>query len=336
MKLPLDFNLKLIFRLVFAGVVLAAALFPATRAVANAVGLKIKIEYLFPIAVILWGWVVLVCDMRIYMLFEGRRYWPGWLRSLFEWSEKRRLARLWRIVNDPGADRRRFLEAGVELALFPVHEEGDSYVEHPTRLGNLIESFETYPKVKYGLDAVFYWYRLWVVLDKDLREELENAQSVVDSTIYVAFAFYVSGLAMFGYAAITQFGHGYLGRLPAVTLPYVPGPGWLCVLGIACLVIGYLIYRLSLTAHAQFGELFKSVFDQFRSKLQLDDVLKEVGRISEAPYLSFKSRREKNWIIWRYLRWQLIRDDAARRNLTPREWEERLAAAKQGAGQASP
>src|SRR5262249_25424490 len=143
MKLPLDFNLKLIFRLVFAGVILAAALFPVTRALADAIGIKLKTEYLFPIAVILWGWVVLICDMRIYMLFEGRRYWPAPLKDLFLESEKRRLAQLWAIVQRPGADRRKYLEACVEYGLFPVNDGGDAYAEHPTRLGNLIESFES-------------------------------------------------------------------------------------------------------------------------------------------------------------------------------------------------
>lgn len=325
MKLPLDFNLKLIFRLVFAGVILAAALFPAIRAITDAAGIKIKFEYLFPIAVILWGWVVLICDMRIYMLFEGRRYWPAPLRNLFMRREQRRLTLLLEIVKTPGDDRRRYLEASVEYALFPIDEGGDAYVAHPTRLGNLIEAFETYPKVKYGLDAIFYWYRLWVALDKDLREEIENTQSVVDSTIYVTFAFYLSGLIMFGYAsAISLSGCAhYLGWLSPLHLPYVPTPLWLCVLGVICLIVGYLIYRLSLTAHVQYGELFKSVFDQFRAKLQFDDVLQEVGSISGSPYLSFKSRREKNRIIWRYLRWHRIRDETTGKNLTVKEWKDR-------------
>jgi hypothetical protein len=266
--------------------------------------------------------------MRIYMLFEGRRYWPGWVRHAFIWSEMKRKEKLEKIMADPAGDRRAFLEAGVEFGLFPVNDDSGSYVAHPTRLGNLIESFETYPKVKYGLDSVFYWYRLWVVLDKDIREEIENAQSIVDSTIYVAFALYVSGIVMFGYAGTvfaTQIGRVYLHWIPVVNLPYVPGPLMLCGLGAAFLLVGYLIYRASLTAHAQFGELFKSVFDQFRLKLQFDDILKEVGGISHSPHLSFKSRREKNQIIWRYLRWHLVRDDAQGKNLTIGEWKERLA-----------
>lgn len=328
MKLPVEFGIKLIFRLVFAGVILAAALYPLLQGILRTIDLRIKIEFLFPIAVIIFGWLVLICDMRVYMLFEGRRYWPRWAKRVFVWSEEKRLKKLEKIVASQSGDRRVFLEAGVELGLFPVNDNSESYVAHPTRLGNLIESFETYPKVKYGLDSVFYWYRLWVVLDKDIREEIENAQSIVDSTVYVAFALYVSGSVMFGYAGLALLSHAAQALLhwqPLTSLPYVPGPLTLCGLGAVCLMAGYLTYRLSLTAHAQFGELFKSIFDQFRSKLQLDDILKEVSAISDSPHLSFKSRREKNQIIWRYLRWHLIRDDAVGKNLTVKEWKKRLS-----------
>jgi hypothetical protein len=190
MKLPFDFSIKLLFRLVFPGAILAAALVPALHALLRAFGLNINFAYLFPIEVIAWGWVIVVSDMTIYMLFEGRRYWPSPIRRLLMWCQQRRLQRLREIIRNPpppNTDRRRFSEAGVEYRLYPIRRDGEAFVRYPTRLGNVIESFENYPNVKYGLDAVFYWYRLWVVLDKDLREEIDSAQAVVDSTVYISF-----------------------------------------------------------------------------------------------------------------------------------------------------
>jgi hypothetical protein len=35
------------------------------------------------------------------------------------------------------------------------------------------------------------------------------------------------------------------------------------------------------------------------------------------------TQREKNQIVWRYLRWHLIRDEAAKENLTVKDWEAR-------------
>jgi hypothetical protein len=327
MKLPFDFSIKLIFRLVFPGAILAAALVPGLHALLHTVGLTIKFEYLFPIEVIAWGWAIVVSDMSIYMLFEGRRYWPSPIRKLLIWCQQRRLKRLSEIVlkrPPPNTDRRSFLEANVEYALYPIDERSEAYVEHPTRPGNIIESYETYPKVKYGLDAVFYWPRLWVVLDKDLREEIDSAQAVVDSTVYISFVLYVSGRVMLVYAALAATA-SRLQWLSSVKLPYVPGPSVLCVLAVGCLIIGFVVYRLSLPTHAKFGELFKSVFDQYQSKLMFDDVLNEVARIAGDPTMTLKlSQRDKNGIIWRYLRWQLIRDESTGRNLTVKEWQDRL------------
>ncbi len=326
MKLPFDFSIKLIFRLVFPGTILAAALVPGLHAILHALGLSIKFEYLFPIEVIAWGWAIVVSDMAIYMLFEGRRFWPGPIRKLLLWCQRRRLKRLSKIVIDTpdDIDPRRLAEAEVEYALYPVNEKSEAYVEHPTRLGNILESFETYPDVKYGLDAVFYWYRLWVVLDKDLREELDSSQAVMDSTVYASFVLYVSALVMLVYAGIGDAANiRWLHWLSAVKLPYVPTPSVLCLMAAGCLVLGFVVYRLSLNAHAQYGELFKSVFDQYRSKLMFDDILKHIARIMGVPTLMSKSQREKNEIVWRYLRWHLIRDEATGDNLTIKQWDDR-------------
>lgn len=165
MKLPFEFGTKLVFRLVFPGVVLAVVTMPIVNTFLDVAGMQIKIEYLFPVETIAWGWLVVVCDMHIYMLFEGRRYWPEVIRGFFVGRENLRLQRLRAIpIPAEGLDRRQYLEAAVEIGQYPVDEGGEPYVVHPTRLGNILAGFESYPKVKYGLDSIFYWYRLWVVL----------------------------------------------------------------------------------------------------------------------------------------------------------------------------
>jgi hypothetical protein len=328
-KLPFEFGTKLVFRLVFPGAILAAALAPAVHALLHALGILIKIQFLFPFEAIAWGWAVVVCDMLIYMLFEGRRFWPNFVREALLNSEKRRLKALNDVMNDITVNRGRQLEAAVEYGFFPTNESGETYVEYPTRLGNIIAAYENYPYVKYGLDSIFFWYRLWVVLDKDLREEIDNAQAVVDSTVYMSFALYLSSLAMLVYSAVqllTDISRDYLQLPPLVALPYVPGPYFLLGLSLACLIIGFFIYRVSLPAHAQFGELFKSIFDQYRSKLSFDDIANEVGRLVGEPCLWQHTQKTKNQAVWRFLRWHRIRDEAAKKNFTLKQWEERRKA----------
>jgi hypothetical protein len=275
------------------------------------VHIPLKVAYSYPFQVVAWGWLIVVCDMRIYMLFEGRRYWPYPIRWCLKKFQQIRLNRLLNVILNPKADSRRITEARVEYAQYPVSDDGDPYVAFPTRLGNLIEAYEKYPEIKYGMDSVFYWLRLWVIIDKDLREEVDDAQSVVDSTVYISFAFYLSGVMMFVYAGIeaagqVHWGGSWLSYLGNIHLPYVPVSSVLVRMGLSCLVAGFVIYRLSLTAHATFGELFKSVFDMHRTKLDLDDVVTIVSEISKDRSILRKPITERNRIAWLYLRWHRI------------------------------
>jgi hypothetical protein len=323
-KFPFDFSIKLVFRLILPGIILAAAMVPAVHAVVRGLGFPDKLEYAYPFEVIAWGWAIIISDMHIYMVYEGRRYWPSALRRLFMWFQERRLKRLTDAVFNEPLGSRAYLEASVEYGNYPIRASGEPYVEHPTRLGNILAAYEGYPDVKYGLDSVFYWYRLWVVIDKDLREEIDNAQSVVDSTVYVSFAFYLSGLIMFIYAVIgclRKSSWPIAGYLSSVNLPYVPSAESLVWIAIVCVVIGFIVYRLSLPAHAQFGELFKSIFDMHRSKLAFDDIVNVVSDVTNDPFVRWKSRYEKNQLTFMYLRWHRIWNERAKEYMTVGQWQ---------------
>ena len=55
----------------------------------------------------------------------------------------------------------------------------------PTRLGNLLRSYELRPQQKYGLDAFICWPRLWLLLDKDVRAEVESARNDLNQSVQV-------------------------------------------------------------------------------------------------------------------------------------------------------
>jgi len=326
MKFPFTFDTKLIFRLLLPGLLLAAAMAPWVHGAMHALGIWIKLQYALPVEAIVWGFAIVMSDMPIYMLFEGRRYWPGPLYEFMRAREDKRRLALVAIMEREGPNTRRGLEAGVEHSKFPFKKDGESYVERPTRLGNLIESYEVYPEVKYGLDSVFYWYRLWLVLDKDTREELDNAQSMVDCAVYVVFVLGLSGLILFTYLfidALGDFAHWldqpWLQWLAAVRLSYLPSWPALILMGLLCFLSGFMLYRFSLPAHSQYGELFKAVFDQYRSKLQFDDVVQEVAAIRGAPYVSLE-QAQKYRIAWLFLRWHRIRDERDGKSYKIKDW----------------
>jgi len=90
-KLPFDFANKLLLRLVLPGALLTATVWPVLLAVLHWVHVAAPDAVIVPIAILIFGWVILLLDMPIYMIAEGRRYWPNWLRT---WGVARESARL--------------------------------------------------------------------------------------------------------------------------------------------------------------------------------------------------------------------------------------------------
>jgi hypothetical protein len=90
---------------------------------------------------------------------------------------------------------------------------------------------------------------------------------------------------------------------------YLPGYKQDLVLSVGCCLVAAALYRLSLPVHAQFGELFKSFFDQFRNKLQFDDIADLVREEynPEAVTLSPRKSRERNIAVWRFLKWHRVK-----------------------------
>ncbi|MFN2498659.1 MAG: hypothetical protein ABR557_06185, partial [Pyrinomonadaceae bacterium] len=191
MKFPFDFSIKLIFRLVLPGFLLTLGFFPVLKIVLQMNGWLDKGEYAFIALIILFGWAIAICDMRIYMLFEGRRYWPTRLRSFFQEREKKRLERA--LENVKSTDECIRLEGFFNLRNFPQDDYGNYTSPMPSRLGNLLTAFEEYSYTRYGEDSIFYWPRIWLKIDKDTREEIDNSQALADSTLYASFALLLSG-----------------------------------------------------------------------------------------------------------------------------------------------
>ena len=314
MKLPFSFGIKLVFRLILPGIILAAGFAPIIHTILIKSGIPIKLIHTFPFEIVFWGWLIVLLDMQIYMLFEGRRYWPQWILKIFRWLETKRLDRLQKASSDETrkVNHQKYLEANIELIKFRIDGDGEPEVQYPTRLGNLIAAYESYSIKKYELDPVFYWYRIWVNLDKDLREEIDSQQAIVDSAVYVPFSIFVFGVCLIFYALV--------GRVSSLQIVYLPSYELTAVFGLVAFAVGFVIYRGSLHAHAQFGELFKSIFDQHRSKISFDDILRRIGEFTGDPLIDLKSEGEKYRIVSRYLRWHRIRPAGEKKNWIPEKW----------------
>lgn len=315
MKLPFSFGARLAFRILFPGSVLALFLWPLATAGKARLAITLDDLALFSILAVATGWLCSLADQHIYMLLMGRRYWPAWLRRLGLYWQQERLHRLhWRIgLTD--AERRtmseaerhaaeaRQREAELDRLEFPLGSDGAAedppprVVVAPTRLGNLLAGYESYPLWKYGLDGPFYWPWLFVGLPKDLRDELDERQAAVDGAVYVAFALGCGAVLLAAYAVHDLVSdHAPLaGLAPTAKL----------VLALAALAAGYLVYRTSLQAHAQFGALFCAVFDRFHRDIDVGPALRCAAEIRREPDLSWGSERYRN--AARFLKWHIYR-----------------------------
>lgn len=303
MKLPFDFGIRFVLRLAAPGALLAAVSLPGVRRLTQVIYPGLGDAVLFATAGLIFGFALLLLDMPIYMALEGRRYWPAWLRS---WGVGRQQARLNRLqARADAASEPVRVEYDLKAGQYPVDSATSMPVARfPTRLGNVLASFETYPTVKYGLDGVFFWPRLWVTIDKDLREELDSAQAVVDGAVYASAAFAISAIICLAY---------WIAGLSPVWWHWLVG-------AIACLTLSRLVYLAALPRYVQYGELFEAVFDQFRGKLNTGSLVADLDAHAQLTPAPARTDREQGRVAWRFLRWHRYRRPGTSANEVVRGW----------------
>ena len=341
MKLPFDFGVKLIFRLVLPGFLLSLGFLPLLRLVLQLLGWSDKWEYGFVVMIILLGWAIIIADMPIYILLEGRRFWPGFIKNFATNRLTSHLDDLKTKTEDSDAQTR--AEAWFELrGNFLMNDAGDYEVVLPSRLGNVIYAFENYSLRTYGLDAIFYWPRIWLKLDKDTREEIDNNQALVDSAVYAAFAFFTSALLWMVYAVVKLLivlVQSWFTLTPRIQYDLtlidqrLPRKGLALLVAAIFVVAGYLIYRMSLYLYAQFGEIFKSVFDVHMSVINISPIMEEISQLtrrSAHPVDATTLHKRKQYkIATRYLQYYRYRCPKCNALLKPNEIKRHMCAPKE-------
>jgi uncharacterized Zn-finger protein len=295
MKPPFNFGLRFFFRVLFPGFILTLAAYPAVRSALNYIEIHIDTTYLFAVMVLFLGWLCPLLDMPIYMAFEGRR-WPRSLRALKEALINREIKRMTKLsniaVNSRDDDQAR--EASTELRKsFPFTARGEFVVKFPTRLGNLIAAYERYPDRVYGFAGTFLWYRIWMKLDKDKREEIDNTQAMADSALYITFSLGIASIVYILYFA-ASFTNAPI---------YFPGTSrwFLFVIGTVSALTSWWLYRASLHVHDNFGRLFRAVIDSFITEVSFPEVEKHIKRILNGKTIDVEEEHVRNAMIMDYM-----------------------------------
>jgi hypothetical protein len=148
----------------------------------------------------------------IYRLLEGYT-WP---KPLAAWATNRQMKHhkaLWAAADDPiddtgeapskteSSDQAWHLELAVEeLRRYP--EAPDNVL--PTRLGNAFKALERYGSERYGLDSQLFWSELNSCAPPSVRDEVEDARSMIDFFVSFVFLSLVFGVSSFVVAIVEQ------------------------------------------------------------------------------------------------------------------------------------
>jgi uncharacterized protein YdcH (DUF465 family) len=156
------------------------------------------------------------------------------------------------------------------LNQFPRDEKtGQPCSSLPTRLGNLLASYETYPQNRYGFDGVYFWYHAWLSLDADGRKAIDDSAAPADAMVYCHFAalFTASIHALYLLAFGVTLALEKLQWIHDVSRSY-PLLWKVSLLPLQAIVIltgwtflAFLFWRLSLWCHRSHGQLIRTMFD---------------------------------------------------------------------------
>lgn len=204
----------------------------------------------------------------IVRLFEGYPWQHAWIAWPFVRMRKRHLIRV-RTVRTRIRTLRRILKlSGLSVDLSGAASEqgklahimNDRYPDRndlvlPTRLGNVIRSFETYTSRQYGMPAIALWPRLLAVVDGNFASSLDAVKTSFDFMIHCAF--------LSAALAIITAASGLFWKTRTLESLWGPWLAWAIGFGL----ISHLFYLVSITRAIEWGTQVKSAFDLYRLPL---------------------------------------------------------------------
>ncbi|MCA9731937.1 MAG: hypothetical protein H6696_05485 [Deferribacteres bacterium] len=189
-------------------------------------------------------------NVPLIRLFEGHvgRKLPiiGKLLALKEAAKTSEYLKLqsFREKMPPGVDQQR-IEQDIQM-YFPNESE---YVL-PTRLGNTIAAFESYPQSRYGIDSVAMWPRMYTVLKKnEYIEVVSHYKTHFDFLLNILFISIILGLELI---FVDCFKHKMF---------------WAGVKLIGFIAVWHILYSGLLHSASAWGHTIRVAFDLFRYDL---------------------------------------------------------------------
>jgi hypothetical protein len=163
----------------------------------------------------------------------------------------------------------------------------------PTKLGNVIRSFENYPQRQYRMAAITLYPRLISIVDKDYLAQIDNAKS--------SFDFMINCSVLSAALALSVLVAGLLYPIP-FSAPRL-GIYWLIKIAFF-FFLSWGFYLSSIGRASEWGDLVKGAFDLYRWKL-----LEQLG-FKNAPE-NMEAERD----LWQTISAQIIYGDRSNARL---------------------
>lgn len=218
----------------------------------------------------------------ILRFFEG--YWNipligNWLKRLGQRWYQKRLGAL-----DPNDD------ADYENIYLNYPSPSRISEVMPTRLGNILKSAELYPNVRYKLDAVLVWPRLYNLFPESFVKTLVEAKSAMDFMLMISIL------------------GGAFGLVAGIYLLVACAPWWLfllCAWGGSA--VAGMAYQGILGSARLYAEQIRTAFDLYRHellkqmRLKLPDSLSDEKVVWDAVnQLLYRNNPWEHPEVWRY------------------------------------
>lgn len=158
----------------------------------------------------------------------------------------------------------------------------------PTRLGNVIRSFEYYPDVQYSIDAIEMWPRLIAKIDQKYAATLDDSKT--------SFDFMLNSSVLSAVLALATLIFGVLYAVPVNEPSSLPI--WFLEM-VGFIALCYFFYQRAIERAGAWGALVKSAFDLYRWEL-----LKQLG------YRQLPSTRDNERTLWNHIALQTIFGDS--------------------------
>lgn len=159
----------------------------------------------------------------------------------------------------------------------------ERYPENPTEFGNIMAEYELYSRNQYEMHMMVFWQHIWLIMPKELREDLDMRSAKADFNVYISFI-----LLTFAFVGTSAFIYQQ-DSWCKILYWYIPLKA---LISAALSILGwYIFYKLSVSEHKTYGRYVKAIFDIYRFELakKMNIVISDFPEIEKETWKQWKN-----------------------------------------------